>query len=325
MLLLRHNVSCELCISQGSRTGSQICCLDGRSVSRPGSNSASSPQGETWLRCERRNVSSDFPMIGRPWYEWFKSASVRKGSAHLLGIQIQCVLHRQASSGPPSLRWRLATLRAEYSSPLNPCYLSSLPEALKTQLKETQRAAFAEGTYSNLLIQWRVFLSFCDQYQYPMVPAATETICLFAQFLANRFKSPGSVRNHVNGVRVLHMLMDKPVEAFHSPELKITLRGIARLKQHHPRRASAITPEMLLCMEKHMDRANCVDIVIWAATLLAFFCLLRKSNYVPISVKKFDKSRQLCRGISLLAQTVCWSTLNGQKQLSLLKGAYLFL
>ena len=79
--------------------------------------------------------------------------------------------------------------------PLNPCYLSSLPEALKTQLKETQRAAFTEGTYSNLLIQWRVFLSFCEQYQYLMVPAATETICLFAQFLANRFKSPGSVRN----------------------------------------------------------------------------------------------------------------------------------
>ena len=26
-----------------------------------------SKQGETWLRCEPRNVSSDFPMIGRPW------------------------------------------------------------------------------------------------------------------------------------------------------------------------------------------------------------------------------------------------------------------
>ena len=197
--------------------------------------------------------------------------------------------------------------------PLNPCYLSSLPEALKTQLKETQRAAFAERTYSNLLIQWRVFLSFCDRYQYPMVPAATETICLFAQFLANRFKSPGSVRNYVNGVRVLHMLMDKPVEAFHSPELKITLRGIARLKQHHPRRASAITPEMLLCMEKHVDRANCVDVVIWAATLLAFFCLLRKSNYVPNLVKKFDSPGSCVAETSLLAQTACWSTLNGRK------------
>ena len=48
-------------------------------------------------------------------------------------------------------------------------------------------------------------------------------------------------------------------------------------------------------MEKHVDRANCADVVIWVATLLAF-CLLRKSNYVPISFKKFDKSRQLCHG-----------------------------
>ena len=96
----------------GSRIGCQNCCLDGRSVSRPGSSSVSSPQGETWLRCKRRNVSPDFPMIGRPWCEWLRSASVRRGSAHLLGIQIQCVLHKQASPGPPSLRWRLATLRA---------------------------------------------------------------------------------------------------------------------------------------------------------------------------------------------------------------------
>ena len=69
---------------------------------------------------------------------------------------------------------------------------------------------------------------------------------------------------------------------------------------------------MLLCMEKHVDRANCVDVVIWAATLLAFFCLLPKSNYVPISVKKFDKSRQLCRrdiatGTDCLLVNIKWS------------------
>ena len=58
-------------------------------------------------------------------------------------------------------------------------------------------------------------------------------------------------------MQVLHMLTDKPMEAFHSPNLKI----LKNLKN-----------------------------------LLAFFCLLHKSNYVPISVKKFDKTRQLCCG-----------------------------
>ena len=121
-----------------------------------------------------------------------------------------------------------------------------------------------------------------------------------------------SVRNYVNGVRVLQVLVDQPVDAFQSPDLKLTFRGLARLKQHQPRRAQAITPEMLSRMSEFVDRSNTLDLVVWTAILLAFFCLLRKSNYVPDSQKAFDRSKQLCRedvavGPDCLVVHIKWS------------------
>ena len=118
---------------------------------------------------------------------------------------------------------------------------------------ETQWAAFAEGTHKNLLTQWKAFLVFCDQYQYQAMPVSTDMTCLYAQYPANKLKSPQTVRNYVNGVRVLQVLVDQPIEAFRSPDLRLTFRGLARLRQHQPKRAQAITPEMLCRMHKFLD------------------------------------------------------------------------
>ena len=97
---------------------------------------------------------------------------------------------------------------------------------------------------------------------------STDMICLYDQYVANKLKSPQTVRNYVNGVRVLQV-------------------GF--------KRAKAITPEMLCDMHRFLDSSNALDLVVWAAILVAFFCMLRKSNYVPESHKSFDKSKQLCR------------------------------
>ena len=173
--------------------------------------------------------------------------------------------------------------------------LTFITEKLRRQLKETQRAAFAEGTHKNLLTQWKAFLVFCDQYQYQAMPVSTDMICLYAQYLANKLKSPQTVRKYVNGVRVLQVLVDQPIEAFRLQDMRLTFRGLARLRQHQPKRAQAITPEMLCRMHRFLDSSNALDLVVWAAILVAFFCMLRESNYVPESQKSFDKSKQLCR------------------------------
>lgn len=124
------------------------------------------------------------------------------------------------------------------------------------------------------------------------MPADVETVCLFAQYLSNRFKAPQSVTNYINGVRVLHALNDHPVAAFKSFELKLTLKGIARIKAHTPRQAAPMTVEILLAMSRFVG-SDKIDIVAWAAILTGFYCMLRKSNLVPVSKDSFDPKKQL--------------------------------
>ena len=172
-------------------------------------------------------------------------------------------------------------------------------EELKAQLKVTQRAAYAEGTYKNLETQWKKYLEFCQEFDFVVMPADTETICLYAQFLSNSFKAPQSVKNYVNGVRVLHALNDHPVVAFKSFELKLTLKGIARVKAHTPHQAAPMTLEILLSISAVVGHST-LDVVTWAAILTAFFCMLRKSNLVPTSKNNFDPKKQLRRKDILL-------------------------
>lgn len=91
-------------------------------------------------------------------------------------------------------------------------------------------------------------------------------------------KAPETVRNYVNGVRVLHMLNNQPVEPFKSFEYAVTIRGIARIKQHHARQAAPLTIKILKRMADFVDPSDPSHLVIWAAVLLGFFWLLRKSS-----------------------------------------------
>jgi len=45
-----------------------------------------------------------------------------------------------------------------------------------------------------------------------------------------------------------------------------------------------------------MNFNRSIDVTYWCLFLFAFFLLRRKSNLVPVSAKKFDSSKQLCRG-----------------------------
>ena len=116
-------------------------------------------------------------------------------------------------------------------------------------------------------------------------------------------KSPQTVRNYCQWCRCAAGPDGSTTRGLSVTGLKINIQGVSEV---------AITPEMLHCMYDHVDGSSVTDLVIWAAILIAFFCLLRKSNYVPDSQKSFDKSKQLCRediavGPDCLVVHIKWS------------------
>lgn len=115
-------------------------------------------------------------------------------------------------------------------------------------------------------------------------------MCCYCQYLSRSFKSVCSIKNYLNGVRILFLLQGVEINKFSSFELKLTFRGLSRVLQALP-----ITLEILEKIYKYLNFRKSEDVTFWCLFLFAFFLLSRKSNLVPISSRKFDNTIQLCR------------------------------
>ena len=167
---------------------------------------------------------------------------------------------------------------------------------LHEEMIRSRSMAFAVGTHANLKVQWRAYLLFCNYYEIEPFKNSSNTLCLYAQFLSRSFKSVDSIKNYLNGIRILFLISDLNVDIFYSFEVKLTLKGLKRKLLHMPKQALPITLEILTKFYDLLDHTNRVDVTYWCLFLFAFMLMSRKSNLVPISSKHFDKSKQLCRG-----------------------------
>ena len=142
--------------------------------------------------------------------------------------------------------------------------------SLNREVKQSMKSANAEGTYKNLRIQWESFLLFCD-YKLEPFPVDVKTLCLYAQFLSRSFKSVQSVRNYLSAVKTLHSLLDLKYPEVGLMELNLLIRGIARIKQHVPKKASPMTPCILKEMHSFLNLEVEFDCVMWSVLLVMFF------------------------------------------------------
>ncbi|CAC5393054.1 unnamed protein product [Mytilus coruscus] len=110
------------------------------------------------------------------------------------------------------------------------------------------------------------------------------------------FKSVESIKNYINGVKVMHLMLDCTFPHLDSFVYKLLIKGLSRTKLHMPRRALPISPDILLEMVKHLNLESSSDCVYWCLFLFAVFLMSRKSNLVPDSSSQFDKNKQLTRG-----------------------------
>ena len=129
------------------------------------------------------------------------------------------------------------------------------------------------------------------------MPASQETITLYAAYLARRLKPP-SVRQYLNIVRIMHLEagLENPMKD--SWYVASTLKGIDRVLGTPVNRKTPITPEILFKIKRRLEAAVTFDFVFWAACLLMFFGLFRKSNLFARG--EFNPTRQFTRDCFVL-------------------------
>ena len=168
-----------------------------------------------------------------------------------------------------------------------------LQNYLMEQAEITQKHAYAQGTVDNLWVQWNLYFNFCDFFEYSCLPAQTNTLVLYIEFLVLKLKSPKSVANYFSGVRKLHELLKSSTKSFEEAEVGLALRGVVNRAQHIPSPAKPMSPDILLAIKQVLDLSKAKHKVFWGLCLTAFFILARKSNLVPD--REFNIAKQLGR------------------------------
>lgn len=121
-------------------------------------------------------------------------------------------------------------------------------------------------------------------------------MCLYTEFLAQKFTSPVSVKNYISGVRLLHKLLGIDDSGVHSFDLTLMLRAVNLTLRHFPHRKLPVTIDMLTGICKSCDLFGMLGKVLKFAFILGFFGMLRQSNLAPRSADHFDCRRHTCRG-----------------------------
>ena len=136
------------------------------------------------------------------------------------------------------------------------------------------------------------------------IPISTEYICLYAQILARSFKTIGAIKAYIQAVRHLHVLAGADPTGLQSPQLDLTLRGIARLVNTPPTQAYPLTPRILTEIRGLLNFNSVLDVVFWSVLLMGFYSLARISNLVKTNKNSFQPSRrQVMLGEKLMLLT----------------------
>lgn len=78
-------------------------------------------------------------------------------------------------------------------------------------------------------------------------------------------------------------------------EVKLVLIGVNKEKGKEVHRMAPITPEVLLLLRTKLNLEDHNDVTFWAACLVGFFGLLRRSNLFPPALSRFDPKKHLSR------------------------------
>lgn len=138
---------------------------------------------------------------------------------------------------------------------------------------------WADSTWKSRRSQWKRYGDFCATYQMVMIPASTETICLYITHLSYKLKF-STICNYLSAVWAMHDYFGTPSPAKNSFMVKCTMKGAKRLLGDEVLSADPLLPEDIVLLFKQMDLDNLSDLVFWSALTLSYRCLLRKCHVI---------------------------------------------
>lgn len=142
----------------------------------------------------------------------------------------------------------------------------------------TFNSALAPGTYVNRYKQASTFVRFSLEYDVPYLTPDTTQICMFAQYLANRYPSISTVKNYISGAKNWVLEHNGDITSFFSHELQVMLKSISKKSTHVVKRATPLSVEDIILICHFIDAHSHIPQAVKPCILIGYSCYLRSSN-----------------------------------------------
>lgn len=153
--------------------------------------------------------------------------------------------------------------------------------------------ALAPGTVKNREAQAFLYIKFMVVYNMNYLSPQIGDLAMYYQFLANTFKSPATVKNHVSGAKAWVQLHRGNIEHFAAQELSMMSKSILEGSPHIPDPAAPLTPEDIRNICRYIDSCPNPHPAYKAAILIAFATFLRVSNVLSPSTSSWGGGHTL--------------------------------
>ena len=178
------------------------------------------------------------------------------------------------------------------------------PSSIQPSGPPAQRPAFINGLAANTRSTYHAgqqhFKTFCQAIKAHMLPASEATLLLFITYLATeKISHKTTIKVYLSAVRHRHITVGMCAQFSQQlmPCLQLTLKGIQRSQaaSHSPRHRLPITLQLLqnIHTQPSQQPHHYNNILTWAACCLAFFGLLRVSEFTTPSDTQYDKDCHL--------------------------------
>lgn len=150
---------------------------------------------------------------------------------------------------------------------------------LDHQVQVVIRGAWAESTLKTRNSQWNRFIDFCRSNQLTPLPADQTTV---ARFLVNLAKDCvySTCNNYLSAIIALHKFYGYDASFRECFMIKMVMQGLGKYLGKAVVQKRGLTPENLMSIYARLDLSDINNITMWAAIILSFRTLLRKSNIV---------------------------------------------
>ena len=160
-----------------------------------------------------------------------------------------------------------------------PGTLARLHKAVKHRI----HATYCPGARVNQCCQIRPYLEFCMIHDLEYKNPTPNTLCLYAEFLAQKPASPKSVRNYLSAIATYNNCLWSQATALSNFQYQLMLCAALPLTvPHFPSQKLPMTPDIMCNICKVCDSLGVIEAILKFAFTLVYFLLPMLEQFGPI-------------------------------------------